>query len=1792
MADQVQAVPAPIPTVEASPPAPIPTTEYHPLATPERVRGIIQTESHGDPKAINPDTGAIGLGQFLPSTAKELGIDPTNPDQAEEGVRRYYSKLLYKTGGDEDKALAKYGGFVTKDPTGYINKVKANTPPQPIPTADSSIPPPIPTQEASVGPPQPTDTTTPPSTPTSPTDALGALSTTVGGMNPANLTTNFMDLVHSAISSQIQSLAERFPHDPILMGADYLREWGEAVHSSALEAVKQTEQDPEAAAAGITRLGVAGTAGFLSTMTAGALLMAGKAMSPSSADTIAKIIQGKPLDAPSYSQLRKEAISVGQSVENYIWAAIQHAGETEDRVPWNTLSEQQVTSGAAGKAIGNVVSSTFKPVTDFTQHIGLVAGPEAGAVAEQLGDIALGVVLPKIMEGTAYRTPIDMGGGIILDLTPREVRAYDKLIKAAKNSDLVTAAWKDTINAMQQILDLKGFLNNRDAQQPDPGKTPLETSQRLLDETVTGPGIGGVPTSVSYTQILDLLAQRSDLIQSDRFLAENFLRAGTAMGLDKVKIKLSTQEEIAGLAPKHADSVAIYDPRTDTIHVTEAVKNDPTVLLHEGQHAITELMAQRYEAITTKVGKRLDDLAADPNSGWAEKPPLEQLYLRKMEKIHDLMDVTKRPVNDWIEALKTDKDKADAHRTIDHAYSTLGEFIAAAQTEPIMITALQSIPGRRMSEMDLRNINASDNSRSMQGFWTQYKNAFGGGDPYKYPTRHMEAINAITDVTDMMDPSHRHIELPGNRKENLDQAHQTMLDLGQWAGFQMISHLMQTVTSFQEFKWRLEAQSLHPEWRQFVDKNAMAMYRNGKNIIDAVGVDHSYDKLSQAEKAWIGDPRNAKEIFAAVKEKLGPDRGSLYRAEDLTWAGNNILGPDQLRILKGPKRLSGEIYNWFLSQANQYRSLKQQVFHEYVNMVKDFTALSHPDKIEAWSHVINWDGMWKPELVRQKLQWPTEDMLTAKGASPEVARAYLGRAKAMDWLLDRMNDIKIRNGESLLRAEPGFMVHTWEHPYRVFVKSIDKITGKEELDHVKDFMSTGWYNRGWGANKYAKLVQSGAIDNDKFWFRVDVDPEKAKGVNMNNVMPTGFKDERFWRLNYNAPPVDSAVSGLQAVLGLQKNSFDKSPEEILGNERLEQMYLQGASAHMMERINAKGFLGQEGIENNFWTRIGGSPSTEKILQLDHEFARAIADHYGNSMFVHEVVGPSLAHLSTPLDHRGFYAAMLDNVPELTWRMRQYTSNFTGQNFDLFHRVLTREIAFELHDVLGTSPGILKNAVNILKNDFALLKLRGNPGFYLGNVIQPAFSFAFLHFANAMFEAEGKPTISPFKTLVHMATLNLAERTELASATAKARDQHILDSQLTRALQTTDIEAPWKENIASALHVATGSKINPAIEDFGRTKSFQYAYQHFKDMGLSPEQAFGGASSIMRLTMIDYMRESRPLMFQNFGIAGQAISPFQVYRNAQLGNLYAMTKFLLQNKTNLNAYYAVASTLAIYFATAGAVGLPLMDMYDGVVNSTNKWAGTLWPNSSELMRKAGMPVWAMLGMVSNGLSKIPGLGHGVYLGSSLGAPEVDQGLFGPMYEWLGALAQTVGLGAQAAIHTFAPNQAGPVTTEDIYKASQPIVPGVLGWIRDHWVMPEGSDVVPGFEGSQGAYRRDSSDWNSLMWFGRRSNTEVIGESINASMNRKNQLLDKFVNKQIQSAGDAVARTPSQDNFNNAMKAALDTHRIDDQEFWDRVNKNVVDRHLVPIQRDAVLETLRGYQMRQMRREQSKAYDLEQ
>lgn len=92
------------------------------------IEGMIMQESRGDTyrkgKLLTSPVGAQGLGQFMPATAKQYGVDVRSEESSINGMIKYMSVLIEQFGGDIDKAVMAYNAGPKNVSSGKANNLK------------------------------------------------------------------------------------------------------------------------------------------------------------------------------------------------------------------------------------------------------------------------------------------------------------------------------------------------------------------------------------------------------------------------------------------------------------------------------------------------------------------------------------------------------------------------------------------------------------------------------------------------------------------------------------------------------------------------------------------------------------------------------------------------------------------------------------------------------------------------------------------------------------------------------------------------------------------------------------------------------------------------------------------------------------------------------------------------------------------------------------------------------------------------------------------------------------------------------------------------------------------------------------------------------------------------------------------------------------------------------------------------------------------------------------------------------------------------------------------------------------------------------------------------------------------------------------------------------------------------------------------------------------------------------------------------------------------------------------
>lgn len=131
---------APKPAPAATTPAASTAGRSSVVISDQLLDSLRNVESGGDTFAINKKTKAMGPYQFMPDTVQMMhkqGIkfNPFDENESREAARKLLTQMAQRHNGNIELALKDYGGFVTKDPTSYVQKVLGGTSSKPAAAA-------------------------------------------------------------------------------------------------------------------------------------------------------------------------------------------------------------------------------------------------------------------------------------------------------------------------------------------------------------------------------------------------------------------------------------------------------------------------------------------------------------------------------------------------------------------------------------------------------------------------------------------------------------------------------------------------------------------------------------------------------------------------------------------------------------------------------------------------------------------------------------------------------------------------------------------------------------------------------------------------------------------------------------------------------------------------------------------------------------------------------------------------------------------------------------------------------------------------------------------------------------------------------------------------------------------------------------------------------------------------------------------------------------------------------------------------------------------------------------------------------------------------------------------------------------------------------------------------------------------------------------------------------------------------------------------------------------------------
>ncbi len=229
----------------------------------------------------------------------------------------------------------------------------------------------------------------------------------------------------------------------------------------------------------------------------------------------------------------------------------------------------------------------------------------------------------------------------------------------------------------------------------------------------------------------------------------------------------------------------------------------------------------------------------------------------------------------------------------------------------------------------------------------------------------------------------------------------------------------------------------------------------------------------------------------------------------------------------------------------------------------------------------------------------------------------------------------------------------------------------------------------------------------------------------------------------------------------------------------------------------------------------------------------------------------------------------------------------------------------------------------------------------------------------------------------------------------------------------------------------------------------------------------------------------------------------------------------------------------------------------------------------------VPDVVLFGALSKATEMVPGLEHGVYMGSSMNAVSGDDILSAAMLPFVNAIATVGGFSAKAIL-SRATDRVNPPTEDDLYKAGKQLIPGIFQGYWDKRFMYPGSNVVPSTSGLEGTVTREPEDWNSLNWMGRRSITEYKEGLTNRIIKNDEKMIKDSVKNLVSSATDIAMGMPNDQSIETLRSRAVH-FGINADDFDSMVVKELENRRYSQKYKEAQIQTIPGLRQQQQRRE---------
>lgn len=653
-------------------------------------------------------------------------------------------------------------------------------------------------------------------------------------------------------------------------------------------------------------------------------------------------------------------------------------------------------------------------------------------------------------------------------------------------------------------------------------------------------------------------------------------------------------------------------------------------------------------------------------------------------------------------------------------------------------------------------------------------------------------------------------------------------------------------------------------------------------------------------------------------EKRTVDRtladGKLTEADDLNWATKELFDP--LHIIETNwHKPSGKIFNNIYSNTADIDKFWRVKLKEYMDSHLPFKQLARKDQLAVADAERFWDTtVNRQTLIDQGLMWPTKEMLMDKqynGLSSKQADAYLSHAKGYDQMW--------KDGDITEQRLPGYMPHTWEGAWRVNIIDTHGVLGPNSKGLVEVIRK----NTRYGANAVAKAAQE-------------------KGFEVEVITP------RLGNKNGFITNLEKQIQ-MAGQFGKLGKAFQKMLVDI-HNKALE-----GTITESLERRGVGGYLGEHGTrpENalmNPYTRLKNVAYNNRVLDLYEKAANDFARAGRNRQIIEGVARPFYRNIDKFKDSVNLIDAVDDLLSTATGFRRQ-----EALKLDRFIK--------QMFIKAGVAPNTPSNILNVLNGYARLERINSaNVGFAAEH---GAFSLpGVLDLWNTHIDRKiAGEKQGDFMKALGAFSKDFVTFGKFRSADAMRAEKWANDNGLYHSNYYDEVQyqGPGQKIVNFATHGALNAIINRM-----KSVTFQMGYRYYRDI-MPERQALEAAKNHTKKVMQSFDELDRPEIFKE-GLGGHSIRTFNQIHLYNMARVFKKAQSYVQalpdHPIAAQQYLiGLGGLTAIWMALAGAKGIPLHDDW----NILREWImenhpNAILPSYEEAMERAGLPNWAVFGLV--------------------------------------------------------------------------------------------------------------------------------------------------------------------------------------------------------------------------------------